>query len=184
MQDLGIIDFFFARDEQAIKETDAKYGKLCHRVAYNVLHSNEDAEECVNDAYMGVWNAIPPTRPTNLKAFVCKITRNLSLKRLESMSRQKRSHTMTVPLDELAAVLADESVASDTSDEEIGALISRFLREEREAVRNVFIRRYFFFDPIDDIASRYSFSPSKVKTMLHRTRAKLKAYLIKEGVAL
>ena len=88
MNDLSIIELYFARDEEAIKQTDIKYGKLCHNVAYNILNNNEDSEECVNDTYIGVWNAIPPTRPNNFMAFVCKITRNLSLKRLEAMSRK------------------------------------------------------------------------------------------------
>ena len=104
MNDLGIIELYFARDEEAIKQTDIKYGKLCHRVAYNILNNNEDSEECVNDTYIGVWNAIPPTRPNNFMAFVCKITRNLSLKRLEAQARQKRSQAILVSLDELAEV--------------------------------------------------------------------------------
>ena len=91
MDDLRIIELYFGRDEQAIKETDAKYGKLCHSIAYNILNNHEDSEECVNDTYVGVWNAIPPTRPNNFMSFVCRIARNLSLKRLEFMKREKRS---------------------------------------------------------------------------------------------
>ena len=87
MDDLRIIELYFERDEQAIKETDAKYGKLCHSIAYNILNNHKDSEECVNDTYVGVWNAIPPTRPSNFMSFVCKIARNLSLKRLEFMKR-------------------------------------------------------------------------------------------------
>ena len=182
MNDLHIIELYFARDEQAIRETDVKYGRLCNSIAYNILHNREDSEECVNDTYLGVWNAIPPTRPSSLMAFVCKITRNLSLKRLEARERQKRSHATLVSLDELSEVLADESIPSGVGDEEIGRLISDFLRNEKEDVRNVFIRKYYFFDSIGDIASRYSFTESKVKNMLHHTRKKLKDYLIKEGV--
>lgn len=184
MDDLGIIELYFARDEQAIKETDVKYGKLCHSIAYNILNNNEDSGECVNDTYVGIWNAIPPARPNNFMAFVCKITRNLSLKRVETMSRQKRSKAMLVSLDELTEVLSDESIASGVSDEDIGKIISDFLLNEKEHIRNVFIRKYYFFDSIGDIASRYSFTESKVKNMLHHTRTKLKKYLIKEGVEL
>ena len=184
MHDPDIIDLYFARDERAIKETDAKYGKLCYGIAYNILKNNEDAKECVNDTYVGVWNAIPPTRPDNLMAFVCRITRNLSLKRLEAMSRQKRAHTTLVSLDELAEVLPDERLSRNTNDEDIGKLISDFLRSQRADVRNVFIRKYYFFDSVSDIARRYSFTESKVKNMLHHTRAKLKEYLIKEGITL
>ena len=182
MNDLSIIELYFARDEEAIKQTDMKYGKLCHRVAYNILNNNEDSEECVNDTYIGVWNAIPPTRPNNFMAFVCKITRNLSLKRLEAMSRQKRSQATIVSFDELAEVLSDESIADGVSDEDIGKLISAFLRNEKSEIRDVFIRKYFFFDSIGDIARRYDFTESKVKNMLHHTRTKLKDFLIKEGI--
>jgi len=182
LNDLEIIELYFARDEEAIKQTDMKYGKLCHRVAYNILNNNEDSEECVNDTYIGVWNAIPPTRPNNFMAFVCKITRNLSLKRLEAQTRQKRSQAILVSLDELAEVLSDESIADGVSDEDIGKRISDFLRNEKSEIREVFIRKYYFFDSIGDIARRYNFTESKVKNMLHHTRTKLKDFLIKEGI--
>ena len=182
MNDHRIIELYFARDEEAIKQTDIKYGKLCHSVAYNILNNNEDSEECVNDTYIGVWNAIPPTRPNNFMAFVCKITRNLSLKRLEAMSRQKRSQAILISLDELAEVLSDESIANGVSDEDIGKLIRDFLRNEKSEIRDVFIRKYYFFDSIGDIARRYDFTESKVKNMLHHTRTKLKDFLFKEGI--
>ena len=184
MNDLSIIEMYFERNEKAIEETDIKYGKLCHDIAYNILNNYEDSEECVNDTYIGVWNAIPPTRPNSLKAFVCKITRNLSLKRLEAQTRQKRSQATLVSIDELAEVLTDESIADGVSDEDIGKLISDFLRNEKSEIRNVFIRKYYFFDSIGDIAKQYDFTESKVKNMLHHTRTKLKNYLIKEGIKL
>ena len=167
MDDLRIIELYFNRDEQAIKETDTKYGKLCHSIAYNILNNHEDSEECVNDTYVSVWNTIPPTRPHNFMSFICKIARNLSLKRLEFMKRKKRSAEIILSLDELAAV---------------GKLISKFLRSQEEYVRNVFIRKYFYFDSIREIAKCYSFTESKVKNMLFYTRNKLRDYLIKEGV--
>ncbi len=182
MDDLRIIELYFDRDEQAIKETDTKYGKLCYGIAYNILNNHEDSEECVNDTYVGVWNTIPPTRPNNFMSFVCKITRNLSLKRLEFMKHKKRSADVLLSLEELAAVLPDERYAPDVSDEEVGKLISKFLRTQKEDVRNVFIRKYYFFDSIRDIANRYGFTESKTKNMLFYTRNKLKDYLIKEGV--
>lgn len=184
MNDPDIIELYFTRDEEAIRQTELKYGKLCHRVAYNILNNNEDSEECVSDTYLGLWNAIPPTRPNNLMAFICKITRNLSLKRMEAMSRQKRSHTTLVSLDELAEVLSDDRISDGVSDEEIGKLISDFLKNEKSEIRDVFIRKYYFFDSIGDIAKRYGFTESKVKNMLHRTRTKLKKYFIKEGIVL
>ena len=184
MNDHEIIELYFSRDEEAIKQTDLKYGRLCRQISYNILNNQEDAEECVHDAYIGIWNAIPPTRPNHLLSFICKITRNQSLKRLESMTRQKRSQGILVSLDELAEILPDESVADGASDEEIGKLISDFLRSEKEDVRNVFIRKYFFFDSIGEIAKRYDFTESKVKNMLYRTRMKLKDFLIRQGIAL
>ena len=182
MNDLNIIELFFARNEEAIKQTDIKYGKLCRSVAYNILNNNEDSEECVNDTYIGLWNAIPPTRPNNFMAFVCRITRNLSLKRLESMTRQKRLQPILVSLDELTEVLSDEGISDGVSDENIGKLISDFLRKERGEIRNVFIRKYYFFDSVGDIAKRYNLTESKVKNMLYHTRIKLKKHLIKEGI--
>ena len=182
MEDQQIIDLYFDRNEQAITETDVKYGKLCHSIAYNILSNREDSEECVNDTYIGVWNAIPPTRPDNFMAFVCRIARNLSLKRLEFLKREKRSADVILSLDELLAVLPDERYAPDVSDEDVGRLISQFLRTQKEDVRNVFIRKYYFFDSVKEIAERYSFTESKVKNMLFYTRNKLKDYLIKEGV--
>ncbi len=182
MDDLQIIELYFERDKQAINETDAKYGKLCYRIAFNILNNHEDSDECVNDTYLGVWNAIPPTRPDNFMAFVCRIARNLSLKRLEFITREKRSQAVLVSLEELEAVLPDERFAPDVSDEEIGKLISKFLRSQKEEVRNIFIRKYYFFDSVGAIAERYSFTESKVKNMLFHTRNKLKEYLMKEGV--
>ena len=184
MDDLKIIELYFQRDEQAIIETDYKYGKLCHSIAYNILNNHEDSEECVNETYVGVWNAIPPTRPNNLMAFVCKIARNLSLKRLEFLRREKRSSAVILSLEELEEVLSDDRFAPDVSDEDLGKLISKFLYNQKEDFRNVFIRKYYFFDSIKEIAERYSFSESKVKNMLFHTRKKLREYLIKEGVAI
>ena len=184
MDDLGIVELYFARDEQAIKETDKKYGKLCRSISYNILKNKEDSEECVNDTYMGVWNAIPPTRPKSFMGFICKIARNLSLKRIEAATRQKRSQATVVSLDELAEILPDESIGNDVSDENITELISDFLRKEKADARNVFIRKYYFFDSIGEIAGRYGFTEDKVKSTLYHTRKKLKDYLIKEGVVI
>ncbi len=182
IDDRNIIGLYFARDERAIRETAEKYGRLCHRIAYHILNNQQDAEECVNDTYMGVWNAIPPAEPDSLMSFVCGIARNLSLKRLEFLHRQKRSVEVLLPLDELADVLPDERYAPDADGAEVGRLISRFLRAQKEDVRNVFIRRYYFFDSVAAIAKRYGFTESKVKNMLFHTRNKLKKVLIQEGI--
>ena len=184
MDDPEIIELYFDRNEQAIAETDRKYGKLCRGISYNILHNREDSEECVNDTYAGVWNAIPPIRPNHFAAFVCKIARNLSLKRLEFLRREKRSAEVILSLDELAAVLPDDRYAPGVRDEEVGRLIGKFLSDQEKPVRDVFIRKYFYFDSVKEIARRCSFTESKVKNVLFRTRSKLKDYLIKEGFAL
>lgn len=182
MDDQKIVELYFSRNERAIKETEMKYGKLCRSIAYNILKNDEDAEECVDDTYIGVWNAIPPKKPDNFMSFVCKIARNLALKRLESETRQKRSSATVISLSELEEILPDESIAANVENEAIGKLISAFLRKEKADIRKVFIRKYYFFDSVSEIAERYGFTESKVKNMLYHTRNKLKEYLIKEGI--
>lgn len=181
MDDVKIIDLYFARDEQAIKETDIKYGKLCLGLANNILRCYEDSEECVNDTYFSVWNSVPPTRPGNFRAYLCRIVRNISLKKLDYSLAAKRSRDLTVSLSELDEILPDKRIPPEPGAEELGRIISEFLRYEKEDARNVFIRKYYFFDTIEDIAARYEFSESKVKNMLYRSRNRLKEYLKKEG---
>lgn len=184
MDDGKIIELYLKRDEQSIKETQLKYGKLCYSISYNILKNHDDSNECVNDTYMGIWNAIPPERPNNFMAFICRIARNLSLKKLEFLMREKRSQHMLVAIDELENILSDERYEPGVTDEDVGELISKFLCKQKEDVRNVFIRKYYYFDSIGAIAERYAFTESKVKNMLYYTRNKLRDYLIKEGVAL
>lgn len=182
MDDLMIIELYFARNEQAIKETDSKYGKLCFSMANNILSNDEDSEECVNDTYLSVWNKIPPTRPNNFRAFICKIVRNLSMKKLEFNRALKRTQSVTVSYTELEEILPDTSTAPEWEYENLGKIISDFLQHEKEDARNVFIRKYYFFDSISDIAERYSFTESKVKNMLYHSRNKLREWLKKEGI--
>jgi len=182
MDDLMIIELYFARDEKAITETDIKYGRLCFTVAINILGNVEDSDECVNDTYLSVWNKIPPTRPNNFMAFICKITRNLSIKRLDYNKASKRSPESIVSFSELEDVLPDNHIAPNVENAEIGKLISEFLNREKPDSRAVFIRKYWFFDSVSDIAARYSFSESKVKNMLYHSRKKLRDYLRKEGI--
>ncbi len=182
MDDLMIIELYFARNEQAINETDIKYGKLCLNMANNILSDNEDSEECVNDTYLSVWNKIPPTRPDNFMAYICKIVRNLSLKKLDFNLAQKRTRKLTVSFSELEEILPDNHTAPENEYENLGKIISDFLRQEKEAPRNVFIRKYYFFDSVNDIAKRYSFTESKVKNMLYHSRNRLKKHLRKEGI--
>ena len=182
MEDLQIIELYFERNENAIKETDAKYGKLCFRVAYNILKNSEDSEECVSDTYLSTWNQIPPTRPNNFMAFLCKITRNLSLKRMKFLSAAKRTSMATVSFDEIEGYVSDDQLSKCIDEVVLGMIFSKFLRTETRDARNVFIRRYWFFDSVSEIAAQYSFSESKVKSMLFHTRNRLRDYLKKEGI--
>jgi len=186
MEDIEIIDLFWNRCEDAIRETDLKYGKLCKNIAYNILSSVEDVEECVNDAYLGAWNSIPDERPGLFSAFLCRIVRNLSLKRYEYVHAQKRNPGVVTSLEELYACIsendtANNSLGTEYEDNVLRDAINRFLEMLHEDARNIFIRRYWFFDPIKEIACRYGVSVSKVDSTLVRTRKKFKQFLIKEG---
>ena len=182
MDDSVIIELFFERNENAINETDKKYGHLCYSLASSILSNNEDAEECINDTYLSVWNDIPPTRPLNFMAYICKIVRNLSLKRVDYNKAMKRNTDLNISFSELEDVLPDNRIGTEIGNEDIGKLISTFLYGEKPEIRNVFIRKYWFFDSIEDIAIRYSFTESKVKNILYHTRIKLREYLQKEGI--
>lgn len=181
MDDSQIIRLYFDRDEHAIEETSRKYGGLCFRIAGNILSNREDVEECVSDVYLHLWNAIPPLSPVSFPAYLCRVARNLALKRYESLHAEKRSPDMTVPLSEIEAFLPDEQVLSHAEREELRSLLRIFLSGEPEETRNVFIRRYWFFDSVHEIAEQYSVSESKVKSMLFRTRKRLRRFLEKEG---
>ena len=178
MDDSQILALYFIRDEAAISETETKYGRLCTHIARNILDNPEDAEECVQDTYLALWDAIPPAQPENFSAFVCRIARNLSLKKLEYRSAAKRNAEICIPLSELEAILP----APNTESEELGSLISTFLRTEKELPRKIFLRRYWFFDSVSEIAGQFSCSENKVKSILFRTRNRLRNYLKKEGI--
>lgn len=184
MEDNKIIDLFFDRDERAIKETQCKYGAYCYRIADNILRSAEDSEEVVNDTYIGAWNAIPPHRPTVFSAFLAKITRRLSMKKLRYNTAQKRSgDTAASALEELSeCVPSHSSVAGDIEAKEVGAMIDLFLQKQRADDRRIFVCRYFYLESVDDIVKTFGYSRSKVYSSLDRTRAKLRDYLVKEGV--
>ena len=184
MDDAHIVELFWSRDESALAEAEAKYGRYCLAIADGILHDAQDAKECVNDAFLGAWNAIPPHRPAVLSTFLGKITRRLSLKKWEEKTAAKRGGgTTEASLDELEELLpSDKAVDEGLSEEELSRILRAFLRTLPADERHVFMRRYWFFDSIVDISSRYSFSESKVKSMLKRTRDKLAARLRREGV--
>ena len=182
MEDEQIIELYFARSEAAIGETDRKYGRLCLEVANNILESRPDSEECVQDSYLGVWNAIPPTRPTSFRGFLLKIVRNTSLSRLRKNLAKKRTRDLEIPLGELTEILPDEKFRPDVSLSETAEIINGFLDGLDGASRAIFVRRYWFFDQISSIAKSLGFSESKVKTSLFRSREKLRKLLEEKGV--
>lgn len=184
MDDNAILDLYFARSEDAIIQTDAKYGRYCYCIAYNILTDNEDAEESVSDTYYAAWKAIPPRRPAVFSSFLGKITRNISINRWNARSALKRGGSeMTIALEELDQCVADRmDVEKDFARKETIAAFRRFLDTLPERERNVFLRRYWCVDPILEIADSFGISESKVKSMLHRTRQKLRKHLEKEDL--
>ena len=177
MEDQKIIELYFARDEQAIAETAKSYGKDCMQVSMNILHSHPDAEECVNDTYLRAWNIIPPTRPNVLRAFLCKITRNLSLNRLRDMHRMGRDAELTVSLTELEGCLA----LPEENGEELAELLSDFLKAQDKEDRLLFMGRYWHGISVADLAARMGMKPNTVTVKLKRTRERLRDYLSERG---
>lgn len=183
MDDEQIIQLYWDRLEIAIKETDAKYGPYCNSIAYNILQSKEDAEECVSDTYLDTWNSIPPTRPKVFSAFLGKITRRISIDRWRTKTRVKRGGgEIPVALEELAECVADtQTVESEFDRRELVRVLNRFLGGLPVTERKVFLRRYWYLDSIDAISDRFGFSQSKTASMLHRIRLRLRAFLDEEG---
>lgn len=185
MEDAQIIELYFRREERAIAETSAKYGSYCMTVAGNILRNAEDAEECVADTWINAWNAIPPERPHRLRHYLAKITRNLSINRYKAIRTKKRGGgEAELVLDELEEVVAGASDVEDmVTAKELSGLIDMFVRALPERDGNLFIRRYFFTEPVEDIAGRYRLSANNVSVILNRTRKKLKQYLLDAGYA-
>ncbi len=185
MDDSKIIDLYWARSQQAISESETKYGAYCRTVARNILDRAEDAEECVNDTWLRAWNAIPPQRPSVLQAFFGKLTRNLSLDRWRRDRAQKRGGSQVeLGLDELEDCLAARDRVDETVDAQTTAdLISCFVRGLSQQDRVLFVRRYWYLDDIQTLAKRMGMGQSQVKSRLHRIRQRLKTELKKEGVA-
>ena len=179
MDDNSIIELYFARNEQAISETKNKYGKYCLKIAYNVLGNREDAEECENDTYIGVWNAIPPTRPQILSAFIGRIARNISLKMLRAKTAEKRqSSEAVISLDELGECIP---APEEGGAEELMGHIKTFLAAAEDIDRKLFVGRYFHAYEVGRMAEALGLSPNAVSLRLHRTREKLRVYLRQRG---
>jgi len=186
MDDAKIIDLYWARSQQAIAESENKYGAYCRAVASNILPRREDAEECVNDTWLRSWNAMPPQRPRVLQAFFGKLTRNLSLDRWRHLQAAKRGGgQVELALDELEECVSDPAGVEDALDaQETAAVISRFLAALPDTDRRLFVRRYWHLEDIGTLAGRFQMSESQVKSRLHRIRKRLKTVLQEEGVAL
>ena len=183
MDDQSIVALFWERSEQAIAETDRKYGAYCYSIAYHALANNEDAEESVSDTYMAAWNQLPPHRPSILATFLGKITRRISINRWKAKNTAKRGGgQITLTLEELDnCVDGTQDLEASSDARELSACLNRFLDSLPKAERDIFLRRYWFFDPIAAIAESYGFTQSKVTSMLHRMRGKLRKQLEKEG---
>lgn len=186
MEDCEIINLYNVRSETAISETDAKYGSFCRSIAFRILRNKEDSDECVSDVFWNVWNVIPPQSPQNFRAFLGKISRNLSLNRLEKQNAQKRGNTqMDAVFEELSSCIPARSDSdSITEDIVIRETLNRFLKGLPEKERLVFVRRYWYTDTIGEIAAELHMSENNVYVLLHRVRKKLKTTLEKEGVTI
>ena len=186
MDDQQIIELYWNRSDKAIAETQRKYGKLCYKIAYNILGNRQDSEECINDTYWRAWNVIPPQRPEKLSAFLCRITRNQALKKYESNTAEKRGGgEVPLALEELSLCIPDpNSIAAVTEQKELIRKLNGFLAELSVEARKIFLRRYWAMDSVRDIAVDMGLGESKVKVSLHRTRKKLKVYLEQEGILL
>lgn len=183
IEDEKIIDLFFNRSEKAIQELDIKYGKVCHKLSYNILNNKQDAEECVNDAYLGAWNAIPPARPIPLLTYICKIIRNISLKIYYRKKAAKRSSHYTIAMEEIeACIAAPNTVEAEIEARELARIIEEFLNTLTVENRVIFMRRYWFSDSYKDIAEFVGLSEKNISVRLTRIREKMKQYLIEREV--
>ena len=184
MDDQKIVELYWARDEEAIRHTADRYGQYCYAIAYNILSVREDSEECVNDTYLDAWNSMPPHRPSVLSAFLGKITRRIAIDRWRESHAQKRGGgEMALALDELSECVASQSdVTREVETLEVAAGVQKFLNTLPDTERRIFVRRYWHMESVASLAARFGYGQSRVKSMLHRTRAKLRRYLEEEGL--
>ena len=183
MEDSKIVDLYWAREEAALEHTAKKYENYSYQIAFQILGDREDAAECVNETWLGLWNSIPPHRPENLVAYLGKLTRRISLKRWRDSRTQKRGGGQTAQtLEELSECIPGEPGADARLEtRELSRVLDAFLRTLPQVERQVFVLRYWYLSPVREIGRRFGFSESKVKSMLFRTRGKLRTELIKEG---
>lgn len=185
MEDIQIIELYWQKNENAIYETDKKYGKYCSYIAYNILKNKEDSKECVNDTYLKVWNVIPPEKPNVLKAFLGKITRNLAINKYEKIRAKKRNKSIEIVLEELEECIPDNGKVEETIEySELVKNINLFLENLSEEKRKIFIYRYWYLSSIKEISIKSKIKENNVKVILHRLRIELKNYLTERGVNL
>ncbi len=185
MDDSKIIELFYERSEQAIVELSKKYGDTCHKIAFNILKNDLDAQECVNDTYLGAWNNIPPQRPNPLRAYICRIARNIAIKRYHQNTAKKRNSYYDVALDELEDYLSSgASVEDEVSTAELTKMIDDFLDGLDKTNRVMFVRRYWFSESVSEIAALFNMNSHTVTVRLSRTRERLRRYLIERGVTI
>ena len=183
MEDHAIVDLYWLRKPEAIQESGRKYGAYCKAIAFNILHNPQDAEECVNDTWLNAWNAMPDQRPSLLAPFLGKIARNLALNRYRANRAEKRGGgELPEVLDELAQCVSDADTAKELEVSELEEAVNRFLHSLPERECSVFLRRYWFAEPMADIARRYGMRENTVRTSLFRSREKLRRHLEKEGL--
>ena len=177
-----IISLFFERSEQAIKELDRKYGPAVRKTAANILNDRLDAEECVNDTYLRVWNSVPPHVPDPLAGYVCRIARNLAVNRYHANSAEKRGGSYALVLDEMEECIpSGVSVETEVEAKELGMAINRFLSTLSPEDRFLFVRRYWYADSVSGLAAMTDSSANRISVRLFRLREKLKKTLMKEG---
>ena len=184
MEDRDIVTLYWQRDQRAIDETHGKYGGFLAGIAWNILRSHSDAEECVNDTYLRTWNAIPPARPSAFRAWLGRIVRNLSLKKLRANSALKRSSRFEVSLSELEDCISAHSLDEQLAAGELSAQINAFLAALRRDDRVMFVRRYWFAQPLSEIADAFGTTENNVSVRLGRIRRKLHTYLERKEVTL
>ena len=183
MEDFEIVELYWDRNENAITQTDRKYGKYCRKIAFSIVTNKEDMEECVNDTYLQTWNSLPPQRPERLSTYLGKICRNISINLYEKLTAEKRGGNETdACLDELSELIGGSSEVEEQLDLTVLTdLINKFLKRCEKQARTVFVQRYWYMMSVKEIAKENRMSDSNVKMTLSRTRDKLKVYLEEEG---
>ena len=181
MEDERIVRLYWERNENAIRESEMKYGKYCYSIAYNILHSHEDSDECVNDTWNGAWNAIPPEKPMKLQCFLGRITRNIAIDRYRYDSAQKRGSETEIAIEEYWECIPNGDISIE-DELMLKQAINGFLASLDTKTRVIFMRRYWYAMSVKDIANGMHLSENNISIILHRTRSKFKDYLTKEGI--